>query len=364
MSPEEFRALFPALASTVWLDTPGCPPGAAPVLDALRTALSDWATGDFDWLAWDAAADEARRLFAGLLGVEAETVTTLGSLSEAAATVAGSLPAGRIVLAAEEFRSNLFPWLARHDVVSVPQRNGTTHIADLIDAIDDDTVMLAISEVTTREGQRMDLPALRVATDRVGARLFVNLTQSLGALRFDYDAVRPDYLAVHGYKWMLCPRGAAWLVTEPRRVPGLTPLAPSWKSTPSPHGYFGGPPDFADTASRCDTSPAWFSWIGASASLRLLTKLDPARVEAHCLRLADRLLDEATALGYHRVAQGPRSHIVVLRAEHPRRTSEALAAHGIRATMLADRVRFGFHYFNNDADVDAAVAALHTGKKL
>ena len=38
MSPEEFRALFPALRSTVWLDTPRPPPGAAPVTEALHEA--------------------------------------------------------------------------------------------------------------------------------------------------------------------------------------------------------------------------------------------------------------------------------------------------------------------------------------
>lgn len=93
----------------------------------------------------------------------------------------------------------------------------------------------------------------------MGARLFVNLTQSLGALRFDPAEVRPDYFATHGYKWLLCPRGAAWLVTRPDRVDELEPLAPSWKSTAPPHGYFGGPADLAPDAGRCDASPAWFS---------------------------------------------------------------------------------------------------------
>jgi selenocysteine lyase/cysteine desulfurase len=159
----------------------------------------------------------------------------------------------------EEFRSNLFPWRARHQVVAVPARGGATRVEDLIDALDRRTLLLAVSEVTSREGQRLELPALRAATDRVGARLFVNPTQSLGALRFDAEAVRPDYLAVHGYKWLLCPRGAAWLATRPDRLEELRPLAPSWTSTGPPHGWFGGPLRLAGDATRCDASPAWFS---------------------------------------------------------------------------------------------------------
>src|SRR6266542_2708231 len=116
-------------------------PRAAPVVHALRDAVSAWASGEFDRAAWDAATGEARALFARLVGVDPTTVSALGSLAEAAATVAGSLPAGRIVVAAEEFRSNLFPWLelARHspdhEVVVVPARSGTTRTVDLAEAV-------------------------------------------------------------------------------------------------------------------------------------------------------------------------------------------------------------------------------------
>ncbi|MER6945353.1 hypothetical protein ABT294_15130 [Nonomuraea sp. NPDC000554] len=100
----EFRELFPALRSTVWLDRPG----ARPVVEAMRDTLTAWSSGAFDWLDWDAAAEEARGLFARLTGVGPETVSTVGSLAEAAATVAASMPPGRIVAPGEEFRSNLF----------------------------------------------------------------------------------------------------------------------------------------------------------------------------------------------------------------------------------------------------------------
>jgi selenocysteine lyase/cysteine desulfurase len=360
MNSAQFRELFPALRSTVWLDTPGAPPGAQPVVQALRDAISAWSSGEFDRHAWDAATGQARRLFARLIGVDPATVSTLGSLAEAAATVAGSLPPGRIVVAAEEFRSNLFPWLARpgHQVVMVPAHDGMTRVEDLIEALNEETVLLAVSEVTSREGQRLDLPALRAATDQVGTRLFVNLTQSLGALRLDAGAVRPDYLAVHGYKWLLCPRGAAWLVTRPDRVDGLRPLAPSWKSTGPPYGWFGGPMRLADDASRCDASPAWLSWVGACAALQLFGRLDPSRVERHCLDLAAHLTSHAHALGLPRVTDGPASHIVVLRTDHADRIAHRLRQHRVRATALGDRVRFGFHYYNNDHDVSATLRAL------
>jgi selenocysteine lyase/cysteine desulfurase len=289
--------------------------------------------------------------------VDPTTVSTLGSLAEAAATVAASLPPGRIVVPAQDFRSNLFPWSPRHEVVTVPARDGVTRVEDLIEVLDDRVSLLAVSEVTSREGQRLDLAALRAATDRVGARLFVNLTQSLGVLRFDAERIRPDYFAVHGYKWLLCPRGAAWLVTRPDRLDELQPVAPSWKSTSPPYGYFGSA-DLAADAGRCDASPAWFSWIGAMAALRLLGSVDADQVEQHCVGLARDLTERTSSIGLRRVTDGPASHIVVLATDQAERIAGRLREGNVRATALGDRVRFGFHYFNNEHDVNTTIRAL------
>ena len=106
MKPTEFRELFPALRGTVWLDTPAAAPGADPVVQALRDAVSAWSRGEFDTHDWSAATDEARGLFARLTGAEPGTVSAHGSMAEAAATVARCLPGpGEIVVAAEDFRS-------------------------------------------------------------------------------------------------------------------------------------------------------------------------------------------------------------------------------------------------------------------
>src|SRR5215469_8188277 len=104
-------------------------------------------------------------------------------------------------------------------------RRGTSEASTARSAIDEATALVAVSEVLSIDGERVDLARLRAATDTVGARLFVDLTQSLGVLHPDLAAVRPDYLAVHGYKWLLCPRGAAWLVTPHHNE--LHPLMPN-----------------------------------------------------------------------------------------------------------------------------------------
>jgi len=361
MTSEQFRALFPALERTVWLDTPASPPAAMPVVRALIAALDEWRTGEFRWSDWEASGDECRALLAEYLGVPAACVALMGSFVEAAATVAGSLPPGRIVVGDEEYRSNLFPWLAieddEHEVVRVRSEGGGVRTEDLIAATTPGTVLVAVSEVLSSDGVRADLAALRTATDDVGAQLFVDVTQSLGALHLDYDALRPDYLAVHGYKWLLCPRGAAWLIVREDHHEQLRPLLPSGQSVPD-EGYFGGTLHPSSGAGRCDTSPAWLSWVGARAALELDLALPQAEVERHCLNLARLFREGAREAGAVPVGNGSPSHIVSARVPDAESLVNSLEAAGIRALALGDRLRVGFHYFNDERDVDAVLGVL------
>ncbi|MDW6064275.1 hypothetical protein SAZ11_48005 [Streptomyces sp. FXJ1.4098] len=58
------------------------------------------------------------------------------------------------------------------------------------------------------------------------------------------------------------------------------------------------------------------------------------------------------------MASGQRSHIVALRTDSAAAVAARLQAGSIRATAFDDRVRFGFHYFNNEQDVQTALRAL------
>lgn len=366
LSQTEFRNLFPALGKYTWLDTPGSPPAAAPVSAALRETLTNWESGDFVWRDWDLASERARGAFADYVGVSASRVAVMGSVAEAAATVALSLPPGKVVLGTDEFRSNLLPWTqldpVTNPIVLVPSRDGCLRVEDLIAGIDDDTCLVAVSEVLSSNGNRIALEPLVNSTRAVGARLFVDVTQSLGALDVDIAALDADYVAVHGYKWLLCPRGTAWLVSRADRLAELSPLMPSWKSTDPPFGYFGPVEELPVTASRLDCSPAWFSWVAAEAALAVMASLDHAVVHNHCVSLARYFVDAARSGGCVPVAVDDQSHIAVIETGRGPELATRLAASGIRASIIGGRLRVGFHYFNTLEDAETLIDVLrHAG---
>ncbi len=361
-----FRAQFPALERFVWLNTPTVPPAARPVLEALRRVEKEWEDGNFVWERWEAEADATRTLFARLIGADAGSIALVPSVAEAAATVAHSLPRGRIVVGEREFQSNLFPWLALQqagfEVAQVPSVDGVVPTDDILEAIDGRTVLVAVTAVQSSNGFRLRLAEIAQKTRRVGARLFVNLTQSLGALRFTLAEIPADYVAVHGYKWLLGPRGAAWLYVRPDHVARTSPLAPSWKSVPNPYAdYYGGPYELAPDARRLDASLAWFPWVGARAALELILSLDAEAVETRCLQLAASFRERARERGFRLTPEEVPSQIVGLLVEDPEGLRDRLARQRVVAAVRGGFLRVGFHAFNDEGDLSAALTALGKG---
>jgi selenocysteine lyase/cysteine desulfurase len=358
---DEMRGQFPALEHVTYLNSATTSPASLPVLAALRRVQEEWASGEFSWQAWEAEAEETRDLFGGLVGGRGEHVALLGSVAEAAATVAQSLrPPGRIVVGEREFQSNLLPWLALarrgFDVVQVPATEGVVRTEALVAAIDGNTSLVAVSDVQSATGFRVQLEEIVTACRRHGARLFVDAIQSLGALRFVPGA---DYVTAHAYKWLLGPRGATWLWISPDRLEELTPLAPSWKTVPEPYAdYYGGPVELPVHARRVDLPLAWQIWPAVLAALRTITAPDGAEVERHCLSLARAFREEATRRGFRLVPEEVPSQIQALGVANPEALKQRLKQHRVIGAVRGDALRLGFHAYNDESDVATALDAL------
>jgi selenocysteine lyase/cysteine desulfurase len=357
-----FRDLFPALERWVWLNTPTVPPAARPVLEALRRVEAQWESGDFSWQVWEAEAETTREQFARLIGAPRGTVALTGFVAESAATVAASLPPGKVVVGEREFRSNLAPWLALRgrgfDVTEVAAKDGVVRTGDLAGAIDEATVLLAVSEVQSSNGFRVRLPELAERCREHGARLFVNATQSLGALRLNVEELGIDFLACHGYKWLLAPRGAAWLYVRPDRLDEVLPLAPNWHSVPDPYEDYYGEAPLAEDARKLDVSWAWFSFVGARAALDLHLSLDRAAVEERCLSLAAAFREEASRRGFDLVPEDAPTQIIGVRLPDADAVRERMKERRVLAAVRGGFLRLGFHAFNDETDVAAALEAL------
>ena len=195
----------------VYLDTPtmGLPPRAS--LAALRAALDAWSDGTARAAEFDLDVQRARTAYATLVGVDPGRVAIGSQASALVGLVAANLPPGSSVLVAEgEFTSLTFPFLAQAGrgvaVREVP-------LERLVDEVRPGTDVVAVSAVQSRDGRVTDLDALADACDATGARALVDATQAVGWL--PVDAGRFAWTVASGYKWLLGPRGTAYLTVAP-----------------------------------------------------------------------------------------------------------------------------------------------------
>jgi len=315
----------------------GLPP--APAREEMRQATELWEAGRIQPPEFDGAVERARSAFARMNAVDPATVAIGANVSTFVGLVAASLPAGaRVVGYRGDFTSVLFPLLARGDLDV-----RLVELDDVADAVDGDTALVAVSSVQSADGRRAALDDIAAC----GARTLVDTTQSTGWMAL--DASRFDYTVCGAYKWLLAPRGAAFMTVRAELMDSLTATGAGWYAGELPwESVYGPEMQLAASARRFDLSPAWLCWTGAAPALEYLERTGIDAIHAHDIGLADSLCE--------RLGVAPAGSAIVS-LDSPGAAGR-LAAAGITAAVRDGRVRVGFHLYNTAEDVNAVVAAL------
>ena len=340
MRREAFGAEF--IGAGRFLDTPsvGLPPRFA--IDALRDCLDAWEAGTMSVTQFDQPVRASRAGYAALVGVDEDRVAMGASVSSLIGLVAASVPDGsRVVTLIGEFTSVTFPFAAQAARGVTVTELPAGKLEDAAGEFD----VVAASLVQSANGAVLDVGRLRRNLGE--AVSVIDVTQALGWMQVDLSWA--DVAVGASYKWLLAPRGVAWMSLSQRMIDGIIPHAANWYAGADPwSSIYGLPLRLAEGARRFDASPAWFSALGASLSVPWLASLDRAAVEAHTVGLANRVRLE--------LALPPAdSAIVSIPAAD---AAEALQRAGIRASVRAGAARVGFHLYNTEDDLDRLLDAL------
>lgn len=317
-------------------------------LDALRAALDDWGAGRQDVASFGESVEAARSAFATLVGAADGSVTMSSTTSALVGLIAASVPdGGRIAVQRGEFTSVTAPF-------SVQSTRGVT-----VQEFDPGTLesdahgfdLVAVSLVQSADGRVLDVARLRQTLHGSGTRVLIDATQAVGWKHLDLGWA--DAVVASGYKWLLAPRGTAWMALRDSFASTLTAHSAGWYSSETPwSNTYEHPPLLASDARRFDVSPAWHPMLGAGIALPWLAGLDMHEVEQHCVGLADRVREAAGV-------DPADSAIVPLDTPG---LEDALVDAGIRAAVRAGRVRVGFHLYNTLEDADVLIGALRRAR--
>ena len=367
-----FRKLFPILEHKVQLSSCSQSALSLPVRRAIDDYLEVWQTRGADWGYWMEQVDLARAEFARMIHADAADVAVLGSVSDAASSLASALrfdDADRrdIVTTTLDFPSICHVWLAQAPrgarVRFVPGEAGSSTATERIaDAIDARTALVSVSQACYYDGQLVDIAATGRAARRHDAIQFVDAYQSAGAIDIDVRKQDVDVLAAGAQKYLLGIPGIAFLYVRPELAQRLTPTMTGWFGRVNPFAFDPQGLDFAPGAARFNTgTPPMMCASVARASMQLLNEIGIAPIEAYLAQLSDVALEEARRLGLAVAspasprAKGANTAIRVPNA--PQVEARMLEA-GYVVSARNDVIRIAPHFYNTAEDVTGALRAL------
>jgi cysteine desulfurase/selenocysteine lyase len=349
------RAEFPALSHWTYLNTAtfGQIPSSATAAIAKHCAHRDeLACSDF--LDWYTDADRLRRALALLLNASAHDFAFVPSAAHALSTVVAGLELGArdsILTLRDEFPNQLY----QPGLREVPW-------SEFYKAVDSSVKLVAISEVNYASGFRPPLAELSPFLAQRGIPLFVDGTQSAGALVFDVQKTPVDVYAVHGYKWMISPPGSGFFYISPEFRAKLRPNVIGWRSHHdwrNVDNLHHGSPVFSDKAEKYEGGGLPFALLYAmEASVNLMLQIGPALIEKRVLEFASCARDRLRGLG----AQVDDSGSQIVAARFPGQDVSQLARdlkkHRIVVAARHGYLRVSPHFYNNEEDLNQLIDCL------
>jgi selenocysteine lyase/cysteine desulfurase len=317
--------------------------------------------------------ERLRELFARLVGADADGVALVPSASYGMAVAAANLrvrEGQRLVVLAEEFPSNLYPWRelarrARAEVVTVACPEDGDWTRAVLAQVDARCALVAVPHCHWTDGSWLDLARVGARAREVGAALAVDGTQSVGALPLDVGVVRPDFLVAAGYKWLMGPYSQGYLYVAPQYREGV-PLEQNWVVRQGSED-FSRLVDYRDAyqpgARRFDVGErSNFQLVPmAAAALGQVLEWGVEEIQGTLRALTDRVARGATGLrlevapAAHRVG-----HLIGLRRRggYAPVVAQRLAALDLHVSVRGDTLRVSPHLYNTPEDVDRLLAAL------
>ena len=326
-------------------------------------------------------SDQVRHLFAQLVNTpDPNRIALVPSVSYGLANVTRNASTSRgdnIVIVEEQFPSNVYAWrrlcaergLELRTVPPPMRPDGNRAVGwntRLLTDIDSRTAVVALPHVHWTDGTMFDLERVGERARDCGALLIVDGTQSVGAMPFDIQQIRPDALVCAGYKWLLGPYSTGLAYYGPVFDEG-TPVEENWIT-------HRGSETFADLVRyRDEYQPASIRYdVGERSNFTLLPMLAAAlklvltwtvpAIQEYCQTLTAALTKPLRERGHWVEDDCWRSsHLLGVRLRDS--PDVALLAERFRERQIAvsirgDAIRVSPYLYNDGRDIDALLEAL------
>ena len=370
-----YRDQFPILKDTVYLISHSLGAMPARTYDRLHEYAETWATrGIRAWEEgwWEMPVTTGNKV-ASLIGAAPNTVVMHQNVSVCQAILIScfdlSQRRNKIVYEALNFPSVMYVYEAHvraagARLVEVPSDDGVSiDTARMIEAIDEETLLVPISHVLFRSAYIQDVKAIVEKAHRVGALVILDCYQSTGTVPFSVSDLNVDFATGGSVKWLCGGPGAGYLYVAPRHQSAFEPKVTGWMAHRNPFRFETGEIDYAPDIHRfLHGSPGIPALYAAESGYDVINEIGVDRIREKSMRQTSRLVDLADEHGWKlNSPRDPEKRGGSVILDVPQ--AELVVKELERRNILVDYrpgagIRVGPHFYNTDEEVDHLVASI------
>ncbi len=318
-------------------------------------------------------SEQFRKTAARILNCSADCIAIISSAGYGIQTAAHNLAVHKgqsILVLAEQFPSNYYPWqrLAQENGAAlkiVPWPSDDDWTAGVLTSLTSDVAIAALPHVHWTSGGRLNLVRIGQVCRNLGVALVLDLTQSLGALPFDVNEVRPDFAVAANYKWLLGPYTTGLMYVAPKWHGG-SPLEEGWIQRANSRDFSSlilYSDDYDAGARRFDMGErSNFALLpAAERAMQQILEWTIPQISDACGAMNRRLAAAAAELGFSSPAESLRApHYLCLRREAPlpKELTEELARERAFVSVRGSSIRVTPHLYNMAEDCERLIACL------
>jgi selenocysteine lyase/cysteine desulfurase len=365
-----YRERFPILQKKTYLNS--CSQGAlsVDVQQAYQQYLCDWDEYGSPWERWVALTEAARHAFCGLINAEPDEVAVTSSVSHSISALASAFDFGggrdKVVVSDFEFPTVGQIWHAQERrgarIVHAPAAGNSVPLEHFANAIDERTLLVAITHVCYRNGALLDVPAIVDLAHRKGALVMLDVYQTLGTRPIDVQRLKVDFLVGGVLKYLLASSGLAYLYVRKELIPMLQPTTMGWFSQADIFAMDNSKNAPSPTARRFESgSPSVPNLYAAVAGIKLVQTVGLERIQREIADLTGAIKEGVMRRGFNLVSPvDPDKHgaLITLRANNVDLLVKWLAQEGVVVSSRESNLRISPHFYNNMQDVHHLIDCL------
>lgn len=306
VDPAEWRGRFPILADCTYLVTHSLGAMPADVFDELEAYARQWATrGVRSWAEgwWTSPVDVGNvlgRLMNAPEGtvVMHQNVSVIQSILASCFDLSDAPKRNKVVYTDQNFPTVMYVWEgvpgARCVTVETPKSGEYAGIGvpteELLEAIDEETLVVPISHVCFKSSYLQDAKAIIERAHEVGALVVLDTYQALGTVPVDVQALDVDIVCGGSVKWLCGGPGAGYLYVKPELAARLNPRITGWAAHAAPFAFEMGAQRYADNMMKfLHGSPAVPSLYAATVGYKIVEEVGVENIRAHSVALTEGL---------------------------------------------------------------------------